>query len=97
MLIVVCFVTIASCLTACSSKVSGTYTSEGLVRQSFTFKPNDVVIMSAFGINAEGTYKIQDNKITVTYKIMNLSYDWTQDFEKKGKSIFINGVEFIKE
>ena len=85
------------CLTACSTKLSGTYTSDGVIKQSFTFNADNTVVFSAFGITADGTYRIQENKITITYKILNLSYDWTKDFEKKGNSIFIDGTEFIKE
>lgn len=85
-------------LTACTTKLSGTYTSEeGLVKQSFTFKEDNVVEMSAFGIDVEGTYKIEDDKITITYKLLNLSYDWEKDFEKNGNTITIDGTDFVKE
>ena len=57
----------------------------------------DVVVISAFGINAEGTYKIEDNTITITYKLLNLSYDLEKSFEKDGNKIIIDGTEFVKE
>ena len=42
----------ATILTACGgSKLDGTYHSQGLISQSFTFD-GDEVTMSAFGINA---------------------------------------------
>ena len=53
--------------------------------------------VSAFGINVEGEYLIEDDTITITYSLLNLSYDWEKSFEKKGNSIFIDGTEFIKE
>ena len=85
-------------LTACTTKLTGTYTNdEGLVKQSFTFKEDNKVEVSAFGINIEGEYLIEDNKITITYTLLNLSYDWEKSFVKKGNSIFIDGTEFIKE
>ena len=38
-------------LTACTTKLSGTYTNdEGLVKQSITFKEDNKVEISAFGI-----------------------------------------------
>lgn len=87
----------ACSLTACTTKLNGTYTSDGLIEQSFTFKDDNVVVISAFGIDAEGTYKIEDDKITITYKLLNLSYDWEKSFEKDGDTIKIDGTEFVKE
>ena len=90
--------TIVLSLTACATKLSGTYTNEeGLVKQSFTFKEDNKVEVSAFGIDVEGEYLIEDNKITITYSLLNLSYDWEKSFVKEGNSIFIDGTEFIKE
>ncbi len=86
-----------SCLTSCSMKLNGTYTADGIVDQSFTFKEDDVVVISAFGINAEGAYKIEDDKIIITYKLLNLSYDIEKSFEKDGNTIIIDGTEFVKE
>ena len=85
-------------LTACATKLSGTYTNEeGLIKQSFTFKEDNKVDVSAFGVNIEGEYLIEDDTITITYSLMNLSYDLEKPFEKKGASIFIDGIEFVKE
>ena len=85
-------------LTACSSNLSGTYSNdEGLVKQSFTFKEENKVEVSAFGINVEGEYRIEDGTITITYNFLGLRYDWEKSFEKKGNSIFIDGSEFVKE
>lgn len=88
---------IVCCFSACATKLNGTYTSEGLIKQSFTFKEDNVVVMSAFGIEAEGTYVIEDDTITITYSLLNISYDWEKSFEKDGDSIFIDGIEFIKQ
>lgn len=84
-------------LTSCTTKLTGTYTSDGIIEQSLTFKENDVVVISAFGIDAEGTYKIENDKITITYKLLNLSYDWEKSFEKDGDTIIIDGTEFVKK
>lgn len=85
-------------LTACTTTLKGTYTSkEGLVEQSFTFKEDNKVEVSAFGIDVEGEYLIEDGKITITYSLLGLSYDWVKSFEKDGSSIFIDGTEFVKE
>lgn len=85
-------------LTSCSSKLNGTYVSEdGLIKQSFTFKEDNIVEVSAFGIEVKGRYAIDDDKITITYSLFSLSYNWEKSFTKSGNSIFIDGIEFIKE
>ncbi len=84
-------------LASCSTKLSGKYTSDGIIAQSFTFKEDNIVVISAFGIEAEGKYKIEDGRITITYKLLNLSYDWEKSFEKDGDTIIIDGTEFVKE
>lgn len=85
-------------LSSCATTLRGTYTnSEGVISQSFTFEEGNKVKASAFGINIEGEYKIEDDKITITYSLLGISYDWEKSFVKKGNSIFIDGTEFIKE
>lgn len=85
-------------LTACSTNLSGTYTNDdGFVKQSFTFKEDNKVDVSAFGIEVEGEYLIKNDTITITYSLLNLSYDWEKSFRKDGDSIFIDGVEFTKD
>ena len=88
-----------SLFTACSIlPLSGTYTiKDGLIEQSFTFKEDNKVEVSAFGVDVEGDYQIEDGKITITYSLLGFSYDWVKSFKKEGKSIFIDGVEFVKE
>ena len=95
-LVLVCVMVCA--LTACTTTLSGTYTcKESLVKQSFTFKEDNKVAVSAFGIDIEGEYLIEDGQITITYSLLGFSYDWVKSFKKEGKSIFIDGVEFVKE
>lgn len=96
--LILLIILLVSALTGCARKLNGTYTNgEGLIKQSFTFKEDNKVEVSAFGIDVEGEYFIDDDKITITYSLLNLSYDWEKSFEKKGSSIFIDGTEFVKE
>lgn len=82
----------------CATTLNGTYANnDGIITQSFTFDRDGNVKMSAFGIDVQGTYHIEDGEITITYSLLSFSYDWTQTFEKKGNSIFIDGTEFVKE
>lgn len=84
-------------LTACGdNKLSGTYYSTDGISQMFTFK-GDTVTMSAFGINATGKYKIDGDKLTISYSLFGIPYDWQQSFSKSGDSIYIGDTQFIKE
>ena len=85
-------------LAACTTTLKGTYSTEdALIKQSFTFKDDNKVDVSAFGIEVEGEYVIEDGEITITYSLLGLSYDWVKSFEKDGDSIIIDGTEFVKE
>ena len=53
--------------------------------------------VSAFGVEVEGDYIIEDGQITITYSLLGLKYDMVKSFEKSGSSIFIDGKEFVKE
>lgn len=83
-------------LAACGTKLSGTYKAEGLLGETITFD-GDEAELSAFGLSISGPYKIEKDEITITYSLLGLSYDWTQSFSRDGKSIFIGGVEFVKQ
>ena len=78
------------------SKLSGTYYSADGISQTFTFK-DDTVTMSAFGINATGTYKIDGDRIVISYSLFGIPYDWQQSFSRSGDSIYIGGSQFIKQ
>lgn len=87
-----------STLAACSgSGLNGTYQSTGTVAQTFTFSGSDDITMSAFGINASGTYKIDGDKMTVRYSLFGINSDWTCTFKQNGNSIDIDGTEFVKQ
>lgn len=95
-LLLICIMSLM--VSSCVMNLNGTYTNDdGIVKQSFTFKEDNQVAVSAFGIDITGEYLIEDDTITITYSLLSLSYDWEKPFEKKGDSIFIDGVEFIKE
>ena len=87
---------LVACFASCSNQLNGTYSTKESIKQTITFKPDNVVVFSAFGIDANGTYKIENGEITITYKVLGVSFDLTKSFEKKGNSIFIDGTEFVK-
>ena len=86
----------ATMLTACGgSKLDGTYRSQGLISQSFTFD-GDQVTMSAFGVNASGTYRIEGDQIIITYSLFGQEYTWEHSFSQSGNVINIGGPDFEK-
>lgn len=83
-------------LTACGdSGLNGTYISTGTISQSFTFS-DETIVMSAFGINATGTYEIKDGNIIISYTLFGQDCVWTQSFSQSGDTINIGGTDFIK-
>ena len=84
----------SSLLVACGGGLSGTYYSaDGL--QAFTFS-GDNVTMSAFGINANGKYKIEGDKIIITYSLFGMERNWSQPYSESDGSIYIGGTRFSK-
>lgn len=90
-------IVMALLLTACGvGKPNGTYVAKGLISQSYTFK-GDQVTMSAFGINATGTYSISNGKLNIDYTLFGVSQSISYSFEQKGDTLYIQGAEFIKQ
>lgn len=95
--LVVITMAIVSCLTGCALGLNGTYKADGLIEQSFTFMEDNTVKLSAFGLDVEGTYVIEDGKLIITYSVLGLSYDWEQAYERVDKdTISIGGTLFNK-
>lgn len=78
------------------SVLMGTYTSsDGL--QYFTFSGTNTVKMSLSIFSATGTYLIQGDKIVIEYSLLNQSDTMEAGFSRIGNSIYIDGVEFVKQ
>ena len=91
-------VMVLTSLSGCASKLDGTYTNHGLVDSSITFYKDGSVDFSIFGLTATGgTYEIKDGTMTITYKVLGVEAKAEYEYSKKGKSIFLNGEEFVKE
>ena len=59
--------------------------------------PNRLLLtMSAFGVNASGTYRIEGDQIIITYSLFGQEYTWEQSFSQSGNVINIGGTEFKK-
>lgn len=91
--------------------LSGTYVSQDMVGQRFTFSGQDEITMNAFGvINAKGNYYIDGDTIFIhfsssldigDYSIQltdtENGYLWEASYSRVGDSAFISGLEFRKE
>ena len=65
-------------LSACGSKLSGEYADKtGTV--SYTFGSGDKVFMSALGIETEGKYEIDGNKVKVENSGQNIIFTILED------------------
>ena len=65
-------------LSACGSKLNGEYADDsGLV--SYTFKSSNKVNIKAMGMETEGKYEIDDNKVKVESNGQNVIYTIQQD------------------
>ena len=95
----------ALCLTFAScGKLSGTYEAKSILGTTeLTFKGSTITITKGT-IEAEGTYEIEDDKITIELESDgNLGWDdllkvfnGTHDFEKGKDYIKIDGVKYEK-
>ena len=75
---------LACILMVCTTALRGTYTSsEGLIGPNFTFMKDNKAEVSAFGIDAEGKYLIEEGKNTIPFNMLGLSYDGVKNFEKE--------------
>jgi hypothetical protein len=88
-------------LASCGSTLKGTYSAEVFtVRTAYTFDGKNVTIdAGALGFSktvAEGTYKIEDNKIVFTFGEES-EYAGSFDFEKGEDYIKIQGVTYTLE
>lgn len=79
-------------------KLSGTYSmTDKTGTTSYTFSLfSDKVVWNYVGYEIEGTYAIEDGKITLSF-IEGVWENDVRSFRKEGKSIFINDVEYVKE
>jgi len=74
----ICVLTMLFLLSACGSKLNGEYADKtGAV--SYTFKSGDKVLMSAIGIETEGRYEVDGNKVKVENNGQNIIFTINDD------------------
>ncbi|MBR0112968.1 MAG: hypothetical protein IJM02_04390 [Clostridia bacterium] len=98
---VIALVMVAACVltlfTACGSTLKGTYApAEG--SGTITFEKDNKVKGEIFGLTLSGTYSIEKDEIKFeTEGLLGIGATKTFSFSKEGKSIFIDGKEFVKQ
>lgn len=85
---------VLSVLVSCGSGLNGTYESASVlgIKSVYTFKGDTVTWSISGAAETTGTYKIDDDKITITVAGSDLSFS----FAKDGDKITIEGVEYTK-
>ena len=103
-LVLVCLV-----FASCAKTLSGTYSAKLDVavassETSYTFSGKKVTIEITTGlagfektVEFEGTYEIEDDKITFTFEGDGEDYSGTVPFEKTDDGIKIAGIEYKKQ
>ena len=82
----------------CASTLKGTYAPADGGSGSITFEEENKVTGELFGISISGTYTIEKDTIKFeTEKILGIGATKEFSFDKSGKSIFIDGKEFVKQ
>ena len=77
--------------------LEGSYVAKDTISGTITFTKDGGVTMSALGLNVSGTYVIENGSITFTYEILGISTSVTKTFSRDGKTIVIDGQEFVKQ
>ena len=103
-------VMICALLVSCGTTLSGTYSAKidvGVAESetSYKFSGKKVTVTTTAGVagfektvELDGTYKIEDDKITFTFEGEDAnSYSGTVPFEKTEDGIKIAGVEYKKQ
>ncbi|MBQ6264196.1 MAG: hypothetical protein IJK60_01960 [Clostridia bacterium] len=84
--------------TGCGSTLKGTYKANDSLGGSLTFDKDNKVTGELFGITIDGEYSIDGDEITFSYKgAFGVGATVTKTFEKSGKTLVIDGTEFVKE
>ena len=78
-------------------KIECPYTNDqGIIKQSFAFKEDNKVEFSSFGIDIEGEYFIEDDKITTIYSFLILVTTQRKALRKR-QFEFFDETEIVKE
>ena len=79
------------------AKLSGTYVSVDDENMSVTFSGSNKITITSYGFSVTGTYKIQGDQISITINMFGVESPYESgSFRQSGRSIWIDGEEFVK-
>ena len=92
-------VIVCMAVASCGKTLSGKYEADAVIAKvELEFKGNKVIIIpSAFGVSSdaiEGTYKIKDDKITITFD--GDAEEEAEEYDLSGTLDFEEGDDYIK-
>ena len=91
---------IAACGGNLSSPRNGTYRSEGLLTQTWTFSGSNEITLSTAGglVSSSGTYTISGTRMTITSTLLGIETTTTYTItEITRDSFFIDGTRFVRQ
>ena len=95
--VIMVLATVVVLFTSCGNTLNGTYKPADGVG-SLTFDKDGNVKGELFGITMSGTYSIDKDEIRFEKEtILGIGGTLTYSFEKSGKTIIIDGKEYVKE
>ena len=95
--VIMVLATVAVLFTSCGNTLNGTYKpTDGA--GSLTFDKDGNVKGELFGFTISGTYSIDKDQIKFEKEtVLGIGGTLTYSFEKSGKTIIIDGKEYVKE
>jgi len=82
------------------SPANGTYRSEGLLGQTWTFSGRNEITMSAVGglVSTSGTYTISGTRISITTSVLGIETTVSHTITNITRnSFYIDGTRFVRQ
>ena len=96
--IVLALAAVLTLFAGCSTTLKGTYAPADGGSGTITFEEENKVTGELFGVSLSGTYSIEKDTIKFeSEKLIGFGLSKEYSFSKSGKSIFIDGKEYVKQ
>ncbi len=96
--IILCLAAAVTLFASCGTTLKGTYAPADGGSGTITFEEENKITGELFGFSVSGTYTIDKDTIKIeSEKVFGIGVSKDYSFDKSGKSIFIDGKEYIKQ